>query len=79
MQYRSNYPVAVFKRPKPIPPSRVELLRDVLSYYKVTLPFDEQLIIGCNLSAVAQSYIEECRITNIINKKALDFIKAGKV
>ena len=79
VQYRSNYPVVVFKRPKPIPPSRVELLRDVLSYYKVTLPFDEQLIIGCNLSAVAQSYIEECRITNIINKKALDFIKAGKV
>lgn len=79
VQYRSNYPVAVFKRPEPIFPSRVELLRDVLSYYKVTIPFDEQLIVGCNLSAVAQSYIEECRITNTINKKALDFIKAGKV
>jgi len=79
VQYRSNYPVAIFKRPESISPSRVELLREVLSYYKVTIPFNEQLIAGCDLSAVAQSYIEECRITNTINKKALDFIKAGKV
>lgn len=79
VQYRNNYPVAIFNRPEPILPSRVELLRDVLSYYKVTIPFNEQFIVGCNLSAVAQSYIEECRITNTINEKALDFIKAGKV
>lgn len=79
VQYRSNYPIAAFMYPEPIPPSKVEVLRDVLSYYKVTIPFDEQLIIGCNLSVVAQSYIEECRIKNIINKKALDFIRAGKI
>lgn len=79
VKYRSNYPMVIFTHPEPIPTSRIELLCDVLSYYKVTIPFNEQLVVGCYLSAVAQSYIEECRITNTINKKALDFIKAGKV
>lgn len=79
IRYQSNYPIAVFEHPGFITPSRIELLREVLSYYKVTIPFDEQLIVGCNLSAVAQSYIEECRIMNRINEKALELIKAGRV
>lgn len=79
VKYKSNYPVTIFMCQESVPKSRVAILRDVLAYYKVTIPFDEQLIAGSSLSVVAQTYIEECRITNVINTKVLEFIKAGIV
>ena len=79
VKYKSNYPVVVFSYPEYSPKSQVAILRDILTYYKATISFDEQLITGCSLSPVAQIYIEECRITKVINTKALAFIKAGMV
>lgn len=79
VKYRSNYPVTIFMCPESIPKSRVAILRDVLTYYKVEIPFDEQLIADISLSVVAQTYIEECRINNVINSKVLEFIKVGIV
>lgn len=79
VKYRSNYPQKIYCSPETIPKSRMAILRDTLAYYKVTIPFDETLIGECTLSLVAQTYLEECRITKRINSKVLEFIKAGIV
>lgn len=79
IKYQSNYPVSIYTYPEIISKSGVAILRDILTYYKVTIPFDESLVQGCPLSAIAKTYIEECRISNQINICALGYIKAGKI
>lgn len=79
VKYRSNYPEKIYRSPEIATKSRIAILRDTLAYYKVAIPFDETLIGECTLSVVAQTYLEECRITKQINRKVLEFIKAGIV
>lgn len=79
VKYKSNYPVKIYHSPETVSKSRIAILRDALAYYKVTIPFDEALVEKCTLSAVAQTYLETCRINKRVNSKALELIKAGIV
>lgn len=79
VKYKSNYPVKIYHSPETISKSRIAILRDAMAYYKVTIPFDEALVEKYTLSAVAQTYLETCRINKRINSKALELIKAGIV
>ena len=79
VKYKSNYPEIIYHSPEIISKSRIAILRDVLSYYKVTIPFDETLVGEYPLSVIAQTYLETCRISKRINSKALELIKAGIV
>lgn len=79
IKYKSNYPEKIYHLPEVISKSRIAILRSVLAYYKVTIPFDEALIDENHLSVIAQTYIESCRLSKRINRKALELIKAGIV
>lgn len=79
IKYRGNYPIMVCTYPQRTQKSRVAVLHDILTYYKVTTEFKECLIEHCSLSVIAQAYIEECRISKRINIRALEYIKAGKI
>lgn len=79
IKYKSNYPISIYSYPEKTPQSNIAILRDILTYYRVTIPFEESLVQGCPLSAIAKTYIEECKISNQINVCALEYIKAGKI
>jgi hypothetical protein len=57
----------------------VKRLMDIRKYYNVSIPYHESLIADIQLSKVAEIYIEGCRNNGIINVKALEYIKAGKI
>ena len=57
----------------------IKRLMDIRKYYNASIPYCEDLIAGIQLSKVAEIYIEDCRKNGIINVKALEYIKAGKI
>ena len=65
--------------PKNDAATAVRLLMNIRRYYKVLITYCDELLEGCQLSKVAQIYIEECRQTGTINTKVLEYIKAGKI
>jgi len=77
--FSGNYPSVTYLPPEELQTNRVGRLRDILKYYKVSVPFKDQLVANCQLSNVAETYIEDCRISGVINNKALAYIRAGMI
>lgn len=77
--FSGNYPITIYLLPEDPPTNRVGRLRDILKYYKVSVPFDEEQVADCQLSKIAETYIEDCRISGVINTKALAYIRAGVI
>lgn len=77
VHYNHNYPCAIYIPKEKERTSTVGKLRDILQYYKVTIPFTEDLIDDIQVSKLAETYLENCRITGNINPRALEYIKAG--
>lgn len=75
--YRQNYPIKVYLPRTQKQSNPVGVLRDILQYYKVSEPFMETMLSGYQLSKLAKTYIENCRISGEINCKVLEYIKAG--
>lgn len=79
IRFLGNYPIAEYVLPKNDAATAVRLLMNIRRYYKVLITYCDELLEGCQLSKVAQIYIEECRQTGTINTKVLEYIKAGKI
>lgn len=79
VQYIRNNPIAIYVQPDACDATPIKRLMDIRKYYNVLLPYCDDLIAGIWLSKVAEIYIEDCRNSGIINAKALEYIKAGKI
>ena len=79
VQFSSNYPITVFAFPKNEVASAIKTLMDIRRYYKVLIPFSDEMVADSRLSKVAEIYIEDCRTTGTINARVLEYIKAGKI
>jgi hypothetical protein len=79
IQCIGNKPIAIYVQPEPHCMTPVKRLMDIRKYYNVSIPYHESLIADIQLSKVAEIYIEGCRNNGIINVKALEYIKAGKI
>lgn len=79
IQCNGNYQTTIYMLPEYAGITAVKRLMDIRKYYKVMEPYNDDLIAGVHLSKVAEIYIEDCRNRGIINVKALEYIKAGKI
>lgn len=79
IRFSANYPTAVFAFPKSKDAPTVKTLMEIRRYYKVLIPFTEEMVADCHLSKVAEIYVEDCRTTGSINARVLEYIKAGKI
>lgn len=79
VRFLGNYSELTFTLPKKLQVPPVRTLMNIRQYYKVTVPFNEEMVTGCKLSKVAEIYIEDCRCAGAINLKALEYIRAGMI
>ena len=79
IQCVGNYPTVIYTPPATCSATPIKQLMSIRKYYNVVIPFSEDLIAGIQLSKVAEIYIEDCRNNGIINVKALEYIKAGRI
>lgn len=79
VQYIANNPITIFVQPDACVSNPIKRLMDIRKYYNVSIPYYDDLITGIHLSKVAEIYIDDCRKKGIINFKALEYIKAGKI
>lgn len=79
VRYLGNYPETVYLPASGQPISFVRLLHNIQRYYIISIPFTEESLINCKLSKVAEIFIENCRNTGVINRKVLEYIRAGKI
>ena len=79
VKYVGNNPIVIYVKPDARDETPIKRLMDIRKYYNASIPYCEDLIAGIQLSKVAEIYIEDCRKNGIINVKALEYIKAGKI
>lgn len=79
VQYIANNPIAIYVQPTNRIETPIKRLMDIRKYYNVSIPYCDDVIAGIQLSKVAEMYIDDCRKNGIINVKALEYIKAGKI
>ena len=79
VKYVGNNPISIYVKPDARDETPIKRLMDIRKYYNASIPYCEDLIAGIQLSKVAEIYIEDCRKNGIINVKALEYIKAGKI
>ena len=79
VKYVGNNPIVIYVKPDAHDETPIKRLMDIRKYYNASIPYCEDLIAGIQLSKVAEIYIEDCRKNGIINVKALEYIKAGKI
>ena len=79
VRYSGNYPIEVYKPLQKRVLPAIGVLRTIQLYYKITIPFQEELIHNLHLSDIAALYISQCRKSGFINRKVLEYIRTGKI